>query len=167
MKVSVMIMPGIGGLKHYEDYVVKTAEILNKIVPHYIALLAINPNPITAYAAKMDEESARGENMALTEPMVVEQIYDIARLLNPERWKQYGRTCVVSAPLKPADKVAKNPLGVAFKINSKDDKMDYQTELRNMFHGFFCISQDFMPSALIPVGDFNCDSRIREFAYRI
>ncbi|MBI4454198.1 radical SAM protein [Candidatus Woesearchaeota archaeon] len=167
MNVSVMIMPGIGGLKYYEDHVVKTADILNKIVPHYIAFLAINPNPASAYAPKMEEEVSRGENMPLTDEMIVEQIYDIMRMLNPERWVKYGRTCVISAPLKPADKVAKNPLGLAFKINSEEERMNYQTALANTFHGFFHISLDFMPSALIPNGEFNRDSSIRGMAYKI
>ncbi|MBU1975189.1 MAG: radical SAM protein [Nanoarchaeota archaeon] len=112
MQVSTMIMTGLGGLKHYEDHVVQTAKLLNELQPKYITFMSINAAPWSEYAKRLAEEQARGENMAMSPEMVVEQMYDMVTLLKPKKWRTKGGNrakCLIAAYRLPVERIAANP----------------------------------------------------------
>ncbi|MBT3985620.1 radical SAM protein [archaeon] len=154
MQVSVMIMTGLGGLRHYEDHVVETTRLLNAMQPRFVTFMTVNPKPWSVYAKRMAEEMERGENMPLTDEMVVEQMYDIVRGLDSRAWR--GHRCLVGAYRLPTEKVANNPVEFRGRLENHGGKGQILTGLQNLFRG------DFQPSPLIPAGEFNrTGSRIR------
>jgi len=52
IKTSVMIMPGLGGLKFYDKHVKKTAEVLGEIEPEFLTFMGINPSSNSLYSKK-------------------------------------------------------------------------------------------------------------------
>jgi hypothetical protein len=146
---SVMIMPGLGGIKYYADHVRETAKVLNKLKPRFITFLTTTIDPSCEYARIMAEEQARGENMPLTNEMIVEQIYDMVSLLHE------GYHCLVAAYLPPRERVAVNPIEFQGRLQYNDGKQDILNTLRRYYGG------ERRPSPLIPATDFNRRSPIR------
>lgn len=151
MKLSVMIMPGLGGLKYYEDHVVGTAKILDAIRPRYITFLTVLPEDHSEYAQIMADEQARGQNMPLDDAMAAEQIYDIVRMMKGDF------NCLAAAYKAPFDKVGRNP--VEFRARFEDREKRY---ILSTIEGYF--SNGIRPSPFIPETSFNRNSPLRRMA---
>lgn len=74
---SVMIMPGLGGMKYYDQHVAQTAKVLGAIKPRFLTFIGINPDPDSEYNAIMEREVNDGTNRPLSDHESVQQIVDI------------------------------------------------------------------------------------------
>jgi len=100
---SVMIMPGLGGKKFYDEHVKETAEVLGKIKPRFITFMGINPSANSLYERRMRNEEARGTNRRLSDFELGEQIIDILREMPRFNTSVGSYDCSV-------DEVGHNPL---------------------------------------------------------
>lgn len=126
MKASVMIMPGLGGLKHYKSHVLDTAKLLNTIKPRFITFLTINPATQSLYAQNMAKEIAAGKNRPLTDAEIVEQMYDIMSRINTHQ------DCLVASYRLPVEHVASNPVGFRGRLEFGEQSA-IKYGLRNYF----------------------------------
>lgn len=125
IKTSVMIMPGLGGKKYYEQHIAQTANVLAKIRPAFLTFMGINPAPTSAYAMKMNEEEQIGENRPLTDLEKVTQMIDIIDKMPSFETKIGCFDCEIDA-------VGHNPLTFGSKkLEDYYDKRDLVYELRN------------------------------------
>jgi radical SAM superfamily enzyme YgiQ (UPF0313 family) len=74
LRVSAFVMPGLGGIAHYDGHVQDTVRALNYLKPEFINLTTIKEHPGTAYARRMDKQEMEGTNRRLTPSEVSEQI---------------------------------------------------------------------------------------------
>lgn len=79
IETSVMVMPGLGGIGFYDEHVRETAKVLGIIRPDFLTFMGVNPSPSSAYARKMNKETERGKNRALTDLELGKQMIDIIR----------------------------------------------------------------------------------------
>lgn len=75
--VSVMIMPGLGGIRFYDEHVKCTARVLGKIRPRFLTFMGINPAQNSPYSKTMAREQNEGTNRPLTEKELAYQMTDI------------------------------------------------------------------------------------------
>ncbi|VVC00881.1 Uncharacterised protein [uncultured archaeon] len=87
MNLSVMVMPGLGGMKHYQSHVEGTVKLLNEIRTKYVTFMAINVAENSVYSQKMAEGVRLGTNRPLTEREIVEQVRDIMNGMLPKGQK--------------------------------------------------------------------------------
>jgi len=150
--LSVMLMPGLGGIKHYEQFVKGATDIVNKITPRYVTFHTVTPRPNTAYAEKMNEEMKKGKNRPLTDEEVVEQIYDVVSGLND------GYRSLVATYYPPAAKIAINPISFRGYFNLRGHKQAILDTLTEYFRN------GRVPGNELPKGAFNENSAIRKIA---
>ena len=74
---SVMIMPGLGGIKYYDQHIEKTAALLGKIQPRFLTFMGVNVGENSIYAKKMQHEMGNGENRPLTPRETAIQMLEI------------------------------------------------------------------------------------------
>jgi radical SAM superfamily enzyme YgiQ (UPF0313 family) len=75
--LSIMIMPGLGGMKYYRQHVEGTAALLGVIRPRFITFMGVNAAARSAYARKMQHEREADENRPLTPKETATQMADI------------------------------------------------------------------------------------------
>jgi radical SAM superfamily enzyme len=149
INVSVMIMPGLGGIAHYDDHVIRTREVLNRLHPRYTTFHTVTPKPHTVYARKMAGEMQQGTNRPLTDEEVVEQMHDIVSGMRD------GYTSLVATYYPPSAKIAINPVSFRGYLH-RGGKEGILDTLRNYF-----TEEGHTPSAALEQRDFNKNSRIR------
>ena len=118
-KSSVMVMPGLGGVRFYKDHVLKTSELLREIKPKWLTLLSIDPKPGSYYTKQIDNDH---KNRPLTKLETLEQIRDI--ILNI-----HGIDSQVGCYLPTLTPVASNPIELKFKLNRSSERMEAMREL--------------------------------------
>lgn len=79
-KTSVMIIPGLGGIKYYNDHIEQTAKVLGEIRPKYVTFMGLNAEENCYYSKRMGKEEAGGVNRPLTKRETAEQMLEIIRL---------------------------------------------------------------------------------------
>jgi len=84
---SIMIMPGLGGIKHYDLHVKDTTHFINNTHAKFITLLCVNPGTNSAYQKIMEKEMREGTNRPLTEIELVQQTRDILGGILPQNQK--------------------------------------------------------------------------------
>lgn len=104
VQTSVMIMPGLGGIRHSESHVRDTAEVLTAIRPTYITFLGINAARGTSYAGNMQREEEAGVNRPLSPKEKAAQMIEILAQMRVRQSVTVG--CFDS----DLDKVGKNSL---------------------------------------------------------
>ncbi len=77
--VSVMIMPGLGGMRFYDEHIEQTAKVLGEIQPRFITFMGVNPPPGSAYARIMACEEKEGKNRPLTDIELAQQMAEMIR----------------------------------------------------------------------------------------
>lgn len=77
VEASVMVIPGLGGIKYYDQHIECTARLLGKIAPRFITFMGVNAMPCTPYAKRMKQEEKAGENRPLTPRETAEQMVEI------------------------------------------------------------------------------------------
>ncbi len=82
VKTSVMIMPGLGGVKYYDQHVSDTAEVLGVIKPVFLTFMGINPTPCSDYAKMMAVEQAEGTNRPLNKRELAHQTFEILKAMS-------------------------------------------------------------------------------------
>jgi len=117
VKLSVMIMPGLGGIKHYDSHVAETASLLNKINTKFITFMAINASPDSAYSRRMRKEIVEGTNRPLTQKEIVEQVRDMIGLMKPRGQKIGMFDCGI-------DQVGQNPIAFNRKLYDSGDRRE-------------------------------------------
>ncbi|MDO8339840.1 MAG: hypothetical protein Q7T16_04240 [Candidatus Burarchaeum sp.] len=103
--LSIMIMPGLGGMKYYDAHISRTVTFLNSkdLNAQFITFMAVNPGPRSRYAEIMAQEMADGTNRPLTDREIVEQMRELVARLKP-RYQKIGMFgCGI-------DQVGKNPI---------------------------------------------------------
>lgn len=146
--LSLMIMPGLGGMRFYEDHVRQTVDLINKIKPRFTTFHTITPKPGTEYVDIMAAEVAAGTNRPLTDEEVVEQMHDIVSGL------QGGYTSLVATYYPPSAKIAINPVSFRGYL-----QLGEKAGILRTLQGYFADGKD--PSLAIPDTDFNKGSRLR------
>jgi len=112
IKMSVMIMPGLGGLKYSEGHIWNTVNLLNAIKPKYIALLPTVANPKLPYYEKIQSDP---NNRFLTD---LETIYQMISMVeNLESWD-----CLLSAPHHEKNDVTNNTTSFYFNLTDNYEK---------------------------------------------
>jgi radical SAM superfamily enzyme YgiQ (UPF0313 family) len=120
---SVMIMPGLGGIKFYDEHIQGTARVLNKIRPKYLTFMGINPASQSRYSVVMNREVANGSNRPLKDQELATQMWRIIRKMGIWDCKVGCFDCHI-------DQVGHNPL--PFGSTSISDEYDRNDLLRNL-----------------------------------
>jgi radical SAM superfamily enzyme YgiQ (UPF0313 family) len=121
---SVMIMPGLGGIKYYKEHVGETAKVLERIKPDFLTFMGINAAPNSLYAKKMQEETERGENRPLTNKEKAQQMIEIIQTMPSFKTK-------IGCFKSEIDAVGHNPLTFCSrKIEDYYDKQNLIDTLR-------------------------------------
>ncbi len=81
MLTSIMIMPGLGGIKYSEQHITETAKVIGAIKPAYITFMGVNPSSRSAYFKRMEEEVKEGTNRPLTDLEMAKQIKEMISLM--------------------------------------------------------------------------------------
>ncbi len=125
IKTSVMIMPGLGGIKYYKEHIEQTAKVLGRIRPNFLTFMGINPATNSTYAIKMRAEEQSGENRPLTNKEKAKQMVDIIDQMPEFETKIGCFDCEIDA-------VGDNPLTFGSrKLEDYYDKQDLVYELKN------------------------------------
>jgi len=129
VQTSVMIMPGLGGVRLSGSHIKDTAEVLSAINPHYVTFLGINA-PGSAYADWMQKEGAAGINRPLTRMEMAEQMIEIIAAMRPD---YYPNTIKIGCFGDDVDKVGNNPLPFgSTTLRNRDDQNDVVRQLRRL-----------------------------------
>ncbi|MBT3985621.1 hypothetical protein HOD38_04950 [archaeon] len=153
MMVSIMIMPGLGGMRFYDQHVRETVALVNALKPRWTTFHTITPKPGARYGKIMAEEMAAGTNRPLTEEEVVEQMHDIVAGMRT------GYRNLVATYYPPSAKIAINPVTFRGYMHRGNGQFGILTELKEWFSlGERVPSQDLVDT------DFNKGSGIRALA---
>jgi hypothetical protein len=82
IRSSIMIIPGLGGRKYFEEHIEDTAKVLNQSGAEWITFIGLKAGENTPYAKRMEEEEKKGTNRRLTPTEIVEQTARIIEGLN-------------------------------------------------------------------------------------
>jgi hypothetical protein len=82
IETSVMIMPGLGGMRFYDEHIMDTVEVLKAVKPKFITFMGINACPDTVYAKRILDEERRGENRRLNDSELAEQMASMLGWMN-------------------------------------------------------------------------------------
>lgn len=77
LPTSIMIMPGLGGVKFADEHVKQTIEVLKKFRPKYITFMGVNPCTNSRYAQIMAEERRNRTNRPLRDSELIQQMTEI------------------------------------------------------------------------------------------
>ena len=87
IKTSVMIMPGLGGARFYNEHVQQTALVLDAIKPAYVTFMGVNPSSDSRYSKTMQQELLDGLNRPLSDSELATQMADIVEgMFGWDRW---------------------------------------------------------------------------------
>lgn len=118
LQTSVMIIPGLGGEKFYDDHVKETSQVLSKIKPRFLTFMGIRQTVNSDYKIRMLQDKEEGKNRPLTDRELAQQMIDIIGNMRAFRTK-------VGCFNSEIDKVGYNPLTFgSFNIFDSEDK-DY------------------------------------------
>ncbi|MBU0957563.1 MAG: radical SAM protein [Nanoarchaeota archaeon] len=121
---SVMIMPGLGGIKYNDRHVRNTARVIGEIRPKFLTFMGVNPSPKSAYARQLATEEKEGKNRPLTNIELGEQMIQIINEMPTFDTKVGCFDCDV-------DQVGHNPLTFdAVDISHRSDKAELVEELK-------------------------------------
>jgi radical SAM superfamily enzyme YgiQ (UPF0313 family) len=81
IQASVMIMPGLGGMKYFKDHVERTAELLNYCQPNWITFMGLKIKEGTPYKTWMEKQKETESNRDLTPKETAEQTAQIIERL--------------------------------------------------------------------------------------
>lgn len=128
INLSIMIMPGLGGIRHAEAHAKETIELLNILSPRYTTFHTVTPRPGSLYAKIMDKEVQEGTNRPLTNIEVVQQIREIVNGMED------GYTSLVATYYPPSSKISINPVSFRGYFNRRDGKRDIIRTLDRHLH---------------------------------
>lgn len=129
---SVMIMPGLGGIKYSDRHVRDTARVLGEIRPKFLTFMGVNPSPKSAYARQLATEKKEGKNRPLTNKELAEQMIWIIEEMPASDTKVGCFDC-------EDDKISHNPLTFDnADISYKEDKDRLVKDLKEHFEYLFC-----------------------------
>ncbi|MFH1307596.1 MAG: radical SAM protein [archaeon] len=127
VSTSVMIMPGLGGARFYEEHVNETALVLEYIKPKFLTFMGINASPNSEYTRRMAEEVSKGKNKPLKSDEVAMQMIEIIEKMQAFRTK-------VGCFSPEIDGVGCNPLTFkGFQIYFNNCKKDLTRRLKVEF----------------------------------
>ena len=122
--VSVMVMPGLGGKKFYDEHMESTAEVLGRIKPRFLTFMGVNPASSCLYARIMKKEQEKGENRPLTNKELTGQMIGIIDRMPVFRTK-------IGCFNRQIDAVGHNPLNFgSYNIYDRYDKDQVVRSLR-------------------------------------
>ncbi len=87
LDLSVMVMPGLGGLRYSQTHIDGTVEFLNRVNTRFLTFMGVNPSPASPYTRKMNREVEDKKNRPLTDREMVKQLKKILYGLNPKGQK--------------------------------------------------------------------------------
>lgn len=84
MRTSIMIIPGLGGIKYFDQHIKDTVGVLNDNLANiqWITFMGLEIGENTPYARIIEKECEKGKNRNLTPAEIVEQTARIIELLN-------------------------------------------------------------------------------------
>jgi hypothetical protein len=118
-----MIMPGLGGIRYYEEHLRETARVLGLIKPKFLTFMGINPPKDSAYAIRMQREQENGENRPLTGKEMVDQMIGIIKQMPPFDVK-------IGCFPEDIDQVGNNPLTFTAHITPHENMFFYYGETK-------------------------------------
>ncbi len=111
MKLSAMIIPGLGGVKYSRVHRCETGLLLSEIPLDYVTFMCVNAAPDSPYAVQMADEMADGTNRPLTDVELVTQVRGIVQLLRESSRVNVGMyDCGI-------DQVGRNPVSFHDKLD--------------------------------------------------
>ncbi len=118
LDLSVMVMPGLGGVRYSDAHILETAILLDAIDAKFVTFMTVNPSQNSAYSRIMAQEMADGKNRPLTEMEVVDQLRRTLKLMKPK----YQKVGIFSPGI---DQVGKNPVrfNVVFNLAGKEQAL--------------------------------------------
>jgi radical SAM superfamily enzyme YgiQ (UPF0313 family) len=84
MRPSIMIIPGLGGIKYFDAHIEDTIYLLNHSNAEWITFIGLNAAEKTPYSQMINREELNGTNRNLTPAEIVEQTARIIRGLDIE-----------------------------------------------------------------------------------
>ncbi|MFH1500894.1 MAG: hypothetical protein ABIE22_03015, partial [archaeon] len=121
VEASVMVMPGLGGARYYEEHLRETAKVLGIIKPKFITFMGLNAHPDSLYARIMAEEQRLGINRNLKDDEKAMQMIQMIE-------EMPGFETTIGCFSNEIDKVGHNPLefrgNTSEKIKDSTDKRD-------------------------------------------
>lgn len=115
MQLSLMVMPGLGGVRFSEAHAKETAKFLNGVDARFITFMAVNPPQDSRYAHIMAQEMADGKNRPLTDKEVVMQLKQTLSAMKPKGQKIGMFGC-------GTDRVGRNPVRFNVVFDSEGKK---------------------------------------------
>jgi hypothetical protein len=107
LELSIMLMPGLGGMRYADAHVEGTIRLLNELNLKYVTFMAVNPAAESRYTRRMQAETAEGINRPLNEREIVEQVKAILGGVSTRDQKIGMYNCTI-------DEVGSNP--VSFNV---------------------------------------------------
>lgn len=114
-RTSIMVMPGLGGIKYLAKHAQDTAEVLNHFQPAFLTFMSINMEDESSYTKKMLDEEKKRTNRRLTDCETAEQI----GLIINDLTDYYG--CAIGCYQEETPE-AKNPIQFKFDRSSSSFK---------------------------------------------
>jgi hypothetical protein len=87
MDLSVMVIPGLGGMRYSQSHIDGTVALLNAIPTAFITFMGIKATEKSAYSMRMKKEQEEGINRPLTDWEMVQQLKAILSGLDPKGQK--------------------------------------------------------------------------------
>lgn len=81
-KISVMVMPGLGGKLYFDKHVKDTVAVLNNCEPEWITFMTLKAHPDTPYSMWMNQQEKNKQNRPLTPSETIEQMAQIIERLD-------------------------------------------------------------------------------------
>ncbi|MEK6809505.1 MAG: hypothetical protein AABY40_02425 [Nanoarchaeota archaeon] len=63
IRVSAMIMPGLGGMRFWKSHVKDTADVLNRLLPEWVTFIGLKTSPDDIYSRRMANEHGHNRNL--------------------------------------------------------------------------------------------------------
>lgn len=114
--LSVMVMPGLGGIKHSQSHIDGTIRFLNDINARFVTFMAINAPKSSPYSQRMADEIKSGVNRPLSDRETVEQLNAILSGMQTSGQK-------VGMFDQTIDQVGRNPISFNVEFD-KDGKSE-------------------------------------------
>lgn len=84
VRTSVMVIPGLGGMSHFDQHVKDTVAVLNTCEPNWITFMGLQINENTPYSTWINKQEKSNQNRRLTPGEIVEQTAQIIERLKIE-----------------------------------------------------------------------------------
>lgn len=124
IRPSIMVMPGLGGIRYFDGHVTNTTRILNMVHPEWITFMGLKIGENTPYNKWIKNEEDGNRNRRLTDNEIVQQTAEII-----DRLKIHTKVGIHGPEVHGGIKYNPVPLGVT-EISDNYDARELAERLR-------------------------------------